>query len=35
MQRRKLGREGLSVSALGLGCMSLGIAGYLQQLGAR
>ena len=25
MQRRKLGREGLSVSALGLGCMSLGI----------
>jgi aryl-alcohol dehydrogenase-like predicted oxidoreductase len=26
MQRRKLGREGLSVSALGLGCMSLGIA---------
>ena len=26
MQRRKLGREGFSVSALGLGCMSLGIA---------
>jgi aryl-alcohol dehydrogenase-like predicted oxidoreductase len=26
MERRKLGRQGLSVSALGLGCMSLGIA---------
>jgi aryl-alcohol dehydrogenase-like predicted oxidoreductase len=26
MQRRKLGRQGLSVSSLGLGCMSLGIA---------
>jgi aryl-alcohol dehydrogenase-like predicted oxidoreductase len=26
MERRKLGRQGLSVSALGLGCMSLGLA---------
>ena len=26
MQRRKLGRQGLSVSAIGFGCMSLGIA---------
>jgi aryl-alcohol dehydrogenase-like predicted oxidoreductase len=26
MERRKLGRQGLSVSALGFGCMSLGIA---------
>ena len=26
MQKRKLGRQGLSVSSLGLGCMSLGIA---------
>jgi aryl-alcohol dehydrogenase-like predicted oxidoreductase len=26
MERRKLGRQGLTVSALGLGCMSLGIA---------
>ena len=26
MQKRKLGRQGLSVSPLGLGCMSLGIA---------
>src|SRR5262249_3673673 len=26
MERRQLGRQGLSVSSLGLGCMSLGIA---------